>query len=64
VPSIQWFLRVYVGESGGHEGLLVCGRLDVHENLCVRVSGATNCTSRLSIFSRKVNMPEIVNYIR
>ena len=25
VPSIQWFVRVYVGESGVHEGLLVCG---------------------------------------
>ena len=36
----------------------------VHGDLCVRVSGPTNCTSRLTIFSSKVNMPEIVNYSR
>jgi hypothetical protein len=28
VPSIQWLVRVYVGESGVHEGLPVCGRFN------------------------------------
>ena len=28
VQSIQWFVRVYVDESGVHEGLLVCGRFN------------------------------------
>jgi hypothetical protein len=34
----------------------------VHEDLYVRVSGPTICTSRLSIIFSKVNIPEIVNY--
>ena len=34
----------------------------VHEELCVRVSGPTICTSRLSIIFSKVKIPEIVIY--
>ena len=60
VPSIQWFVRVYVGESGDHEGLLVCGRFNGSwGSMC-----PSQCISRLSIFSSKVNMPEIVNNSR
>ena len=67
------FMRIYGAEySVVREGL--CGRvrgsrgstgmwsLQWFMRICVRVSGPTNCTSRLLIFFSKVNRPQIVNY--